>query len=246
MKKILTFIAIMTAILSFNVCVFADTAYIDRSETMDCIATTEEINSFRLPYAEPVFEHLLPMSRVAYVTVYISSPCDEDFREAHPSDYAYQANAAIETADDYLSTAIGLDYVNVAQFPWTYTGFSLDAGDILQSAISKHGLKYNGNLTSDMMIAFSGLTPVRGIVGRTNEIGGDYVVIFDTNSAGNSYNVQHETGHVYGLYHHHQDPDPERFPDTPVCVMNQGLESSDYNHLCGPHLADWISNKNKY
>lgn len=216
--------------------------YIDFSPELDCKA--DYISSeYTLPAGEPIYENLLPSNIRANITVKITSPCDQDFRKTYPNSYDYEANKAIEYADDYLVGQFGIDYESVSQPIWTSPN-SKDSETILNDAINDHGLSYDGNKVADLMIAFSGKTSNNNIIGRSNRIGGNCAVIFNTTDSGNAYNVQHETGHLYSLRHHDDSKAGLDFPSNPKCVMEQGLNiKKNYDKLCKPHLNQWSNNK---
>ena len=246
MRKSVTLLLLLLLlfILMMSTYVSADTAEISSDPGLYCPASEEEINSIELPIGEPIYESLQPTSTYAIISVNVTSPCDKTFRNKFPTTYAAVANRAVESADDYLGSKFGIDYVSVAQPLWNYNGTSKDAGTILSNAISSHGITYNGSKKADLMVAFADISANGNIVGRANAIGGQYAIVFHTNDAGNAYNVQHETGHLYKLRHHDDPSAGMSFPSNPVCIMNQGLSSSNFGHLCTPHYNQWKSNKN--
>ncbi len=241
MKKISILGFTLFFILIISSCVYADTAYISSDPGLICTVKNDEINKFdSLLMDEPIYENLLPTSTLASTTINITSPCDKSFRKKYPSTYAQVANRAIESADDYLGSKLGIDYLSVAQPLWEDNGAKSDSMQVLYDAIGQHGLVYNGSKQADLMIAFSGKVIIDSdnnrALGQANDFGGSYCVVFDYDAATNAYNVQHETGHLYGL--RHDDP------DAPVtCVMKQGNSSTNYNHLCTTHYNQWKNNK---
>lgn len=245
MKKFLFVVSMFVILLTMGTVVLA-------SADSPCLGTLEEVEAFTLPYAEPMREELLPYSLVANVIVKISSPCDTAFRQQYPSNYAYQTDRALELADDYLASEFGIDYRSVAQPVWNYSASNTTSPrTILNAAINSHGLTYNGTQTADLMVAFSGINPETVIDGETyiyygmaDDIPADCAIIFDYGLSANAYNVQHETGHLYGLHHHDDDVLP--FPTNPVCVMNSGILTTNYNNLCTPHYEQWEDNYNDH
>jgi len=241
-KKLTSLVLVALMVIGVSTTAFADTVVIDRSPELDCKGS-DIINEHLMPVGEPIYEHLLPTVLRANIRVNVTSPCDQIFRSDYPTTYAYEANNAIENADEYLLNNFGIDYRSVAQPLWT-SPTSNDAATVLADAISDHGLTYNGSLTADIMVAFSGKTANNGVVGRVNQIGDNYAIVFDRNYNANSYNVQHETGHLYQLRHHDDTNAGLNFPANPVCVMNQGLNMSNFDNLCTPHKNQWDTNKN--
>lgn len=187
---------------------------------------------------EPVDESLLPKARAATINVNVTSPCDAEFRAKYPSNWAYQANRAIERADDGLYSLYGIDYLSVAQKVWSSSGS--DMSTLLDNAKSAHGLTYNGSLKADIMAAFTGKTVDSGVLGVAYTTI-PYALIKDGGYNQNAACAQHETSHTYGCSHAGSQWDK----DT-SCVMYKYLELSNIDKFCTAHNNVMQSNKNRY
>lgn len=197
-------------------------------------------NAVRSNYSvgAPVDESLSPLSRAATVLVYVTSPCDAEFRAKYPSSWAYQANAAVERADDGLYDLYGIDYLSVSQQSWSSSGSTMSA--LLTNAKTSCGLTYNGNLTADLMIAFTGKTTTDRYIGLAN-VSAPYALIKDGGYDQNAACVQHETGHTYGCSH----ADKKWDTDT-ECIMYKYLTLENIDTFCADHDAVMQSHKNDY
>lgn len=207
----------------------------DSSDTVKCVWSK---GRNIMPVGEPVYEDDLIFSRVASVQVKITSPCDEYFRSTF-SNYNFVANDAIERTDDGIIRDFGIDFRSVAQPIWTSNGGS-DADFLLFSAKMNCGLTYNGNMTADIMLAFSGCSP-DGWVSGIAQTGSPYAAIFDSGYNGydeNAMIAQHELGHVYGLEH-------KTCTDS-SCIMNGSSGQRMIDNLCTYHMNQWSNAKNDY
>lgn len=188
----------------------------------------------------PVYEHKSPSVRRTIYVVYVTSPCDDEWRSKYSS-YMYEAGRTVERADDELYNKFGIDLYSVAQFPWDSSNTT--SSNLLWEARSEHGLTYNGNLTAEMMIAFSGVSPsddsnITG-VGYMNQ---PYLIVFDNGYSMNAETTQHECGHTYGLAH--CEDEGSGYGDK-GCVMT----AVGFGHIgtfCTGHENEWSSSSNKY
>lgn len=196
-------------------------------------------NNARSNYSvgEPVDEALAPRARAATVTVNVTSPCDNEFRQRY-SDWAYQANRAVERADDGLYKLYGIDYRSVAQRTWSSSGADMSA--LLDNALNACGLKYNGNLTADLMIAFTGKTVESNVLGIAY-VSAPYALIKDGGYNQNAACTQHESCHTYGCSHA-----GSQWDNDTACVMYRYLELSNIDKFCTDHYNVMMNNKNKY
>lgn len=191
--------------------------------------------------SEPKYEHNNPNVRRTIYVVYVTSPCDDEWRSKYSS-YMYEAGRTVERADDMLYDEFGIDLYSVAQFPWTSS--STTSSGLLDEAKSNHGLTYNGSLTAEMMIAFSGVTPSDDpyITGIAN-VGAPYLVVFDNGYDINAETTQHEVGHTYSLMHCESEIGSS-YGDKDCVMTSVGFGYID--KLCTGHYTEWENNANKY
>lgn len=190
---------------------------------------------------EPVYEHENPAVRLASIDVDVTSPCDDEWRNAY-SNYAYQANRAVERADDELYSEFGIDFYSVSQPIWSSSSTTSEA--LLEEAFDEHGLTYDDTETADIMIAFSGETPSddSSITGVTY-FSYPYSTIFDNGYSMNAETTQHEAGHMYALNHCEDESGSEY--DGSNCVMTE----AGFGHIgdfCDGHYDDWENNADWY
>lgn len=191
--------------------------------------------------SEPLYEHEAPSVRRTIYVVYVTSPCDDEWRSQYAS-YMYEAGRTVERADDELYNEFGIDLYSVAQFPWSSS--STTSSGLLNEAYSEHGLTYNGNQTAEMMIAFSGVTPsdnsnITGVA----YVGLPYLVVFDNGYSMNSETLQHECGHTYGLNHCESEAGSS-YGDS-ACVMT-AYGFGNIDQFCTGHYAEWANCANTY
>lgn len=226
-KKLIVMLVVVSMVMANLTFVFAE------AKKGDIIVCNDEgARSILLPVGEPVYERSTVFSRAALFTVKITSPCDEEFRATFPN-YGYEANRIIERVDDYLAREFGINFVSVAQPEWSSSSTSVNG--LIYEAMNEHGLTYNGGSQADIMMAFSdGLS---GYTYGVATVGYPYGVIFHSNYNQNAKSCQHEFGHTYGLGHHTTSGD---------CVMRQGSDTTQIDHLCPSHYNQWNGAKHKY
>lgn len=185
---------------------------------------------------EPVDESLMPRARAATIIVNVTSPCDAEFRSRY-SDWAYQANRALERADDGLYRLYGIDYRSVAQIYWNSSGTTM--GAVLDNAIASHGLSYSGQ-TADLMAAFTGKIVEENVLGIAYTTI-PYALIKDGGYDQNAACAQHETSHTYGCSH-----SGDEWNNDTGCIMYKYLTISNMDRFCTSHNSIMESNKNRY
>lgn len=176
--------------------------------------------------AESTFVPLIsqePRGVLSYITVYISSPCDQYWRNAFPNNWMYMANYAVEEGDNFLADKFNIDYISVAQSYWNNT--NANSYDQYYDAKDNIG-KTNG---ADLMIAFSAnQTTVGGLGSSTG-----HCVVWYFDYAGIEYScntVTHESGHMYGI-------NKDGGCSTP-CLMSGTPKS-----ICDQCYSTWYSNR---
>jgi hypothetical protein len=183
-------------------------------------------NYGNIDIGEPLIEN---PSAFATVVVGVVSPCDQNWRTRY-SDWQYEANRAVERADDSLHTNFGIDYQSVAQREWN-SGTLTSTYDLVRDARSQYGLSNN----ADIMVAFSGKDG-GGTAGEVYAIGDPHSVIMDLGYTYNAETVQHETGHSYTLRHIAGDNN---------CVMT----TSGFGHIdtfCSTHFTQWNDESSRF
>lgn len=146
--------------------------------------------------AESAFVPLIsqePRGILSYITVYVSSPCDQYWRTAFPNNWMYMANYAVEEGDNFLADKFNIDYISVAQTYWNNT--NTDSYDQYYDARDNIG-KTNG---ANLMIAFSANRTTVGGLGAAS----GHCVVWYFDYAGIEYScntVTHESGHMYGIH----------------------------------------------
>lgn len=164
------------------------------------------------------------------IYVKVSSPCDEEWR-ARYSSWMYEANMAIENADEMMLDRFGIDLRSVAQNAWDSTDTSSNQGlSLLDEAWSEWGLR-NG---AQLMIAFTGQSHGMGGWAYLNT---RRCIVFDQGRDANSCVTRHEVGHLYGCPDHYNNPSQT----NRVCVMNDSYNM--YDSLCSSCNSIWNSNK---
>lgn len=186
---------------------------------------------------EPIDEALAPRARAATITVNVTSPCDTEFRQRY-SDWAYQANRAVERADDGLYKLYGIDYRSVAQRTWSSSGADMSA--LIKNAVNVCGLTYNGNLKADLMIAFTGKTVDSGVLGIAS-VKEPYALVKDGGYDQNAACAQHESCHTYGCSH-----EGTQWDNDTACIMYRYLNLWNIDKFCTSHYNVMTNNKNKY
>lgn len=234
-KGFLTIVLSMSLMVMMGVPVLAS-----ESETSHNVEICyQSPNSVRSNYSvgEPVDESLAPRARAATITVNVTSPCDSEFRQRY-TDWAYQANRAVERSDDGLYSLYGIDYRSVAQRTWRSSGANMD--NLLDNAISVCGLTYNGNLTADLMIAFTGKTVDSGVLGIAC-VSSPYALVKDGGYDQNAACTQHESCHTYGCSH-----TGTQWDNDTTCVMYRYLNLGNIDRFCTAHYNVMMSNRSIY
>ena len=231
---------ILAVVLSLNLIVMAGLPVLaaenETSHNVEiCYQSTSNARS-NFSVGEPVDEALAPRARAATITVNVTSPCDTEFRQRY-SDWAYQANRAVERADDGLYKLYGIDYRSVAQRTWSSSG--ADMGALLDNALSVCGLTYNGNLTADLMIAFTGKTVDSGVLGIAY-VSAPYALVKDGGYDQNAACTQHESCHTYGCSH-----EGAQWDNDTECVMYRYLDLENIDKFCTDHHNVMMNNNGK-
>ncbi len=165
------------------------------------------------------------------IIVKVCSPCDEEWR-ARYSSWMYEANMAIENADEMMRTRFGIDLRSVAQQYWDSTDTSPNQGlSLLDEAWNEWGLR-NG---AQIMIAYSGQMHGMGGWAYMNS---RQCIVFDQGRNANSCVTRHEVGHLYGCPDHYNNPNE----NTRNCVMNDSYNM--YDALCSSCVSTWNGNRN--
>lgn len=179
------------------------------------------------------YEDAMISNRAALIRVNVQSPLEKSWRNAY-SDYYYQANEVIETADNYLADKLDIDLYTISQPSW-------DVGSVALPSVAMNILKRDiGKGSADIMIAFAGSifdSSTGAGFGMTSALNEPYCIVFDHGYKQNCKSAQHEIGHAYGLEH-----------CSNTCVMKQGwdLDWNLFQHLCTTHENQWIGAKNRY
>jgi hypothetical protein len=225
----------LIATLSLSVCCLSATAAetTDTSELLSigyevCYANPNALANF-VSVGEPIDESFQVFALAASISVNVTEPCDAEFRAIYPTSYAYEANRAVERADDGL-TPYGIDFISVSQPVWTSNGSTMSA--LLTDAQSDCGLTYNGSNTADLMVAFTGKTVDAGILGIASTVN-PYALVKDGGYNQNAACAQHEIAHTYGCSHNGTQYDT----DT-SCIMYRYLNYCKYRQLlCNARLC---------
>lgn len=234
-KRIVSMILTMAVIMTTSITAFA--AEGSATEGLEICYKSPITTYENFDVGEPVDEALMPRSRAATITVKVTSPCDAEFRSNY-SDWAYQANRALERADDGLYTLYGIDYQSVAQVYWTSSGSTME--ELLINARTSHGLNYEGNKTADLMAAFTGKTVESNVLGIAyTSI--PYALIKDGGYDQNAACTQHETSHTYGCSH-----EGSQWDNDTSCIMYRYLRTSNIDNFCTSHDSVMDSNKERY
>lgn len=155
-----------------------------------------------------------PRGLLSYITVNVSSPCDQYWRSEFPDSWMYMANYAVEEGDDFLASKFNIDYYSVSQVTWNNTkSDSYDQYDQAKNSIGKTG-------GADLMIAFSANDTQVGGLGASD----GYCVVWYFDYVGIDYScntVTHESGHMYGVYYDGGCPSPCLMSGTPKSICNR-------------------------
>lgn len=187
-------------------------------------------------YADPLVQLMYgegekeQVSVFASIIVNVNSPCDQRWRSKYPNSWMYEADRAVEDADEIYYKYYYIDFRSVSQQAWNSTAAVGDGNPLLYEAKNNYGL--NG---ADIMIAFSGAYSGYGGWGERN---GSYCIVFDYGYQANASVTRHETGHLYGCKDHYND-----IPSYPyACFMNDLY--TQYNNIC--RNCDAIIAQNRY
>ena len=162
------------------------------------------------------------------IIVKVCSPCDEEWRAKYSS-WMFEANTAIENADELMLTRFGIDLRSVAQQYWDSMDTSPNQGlSLLDEAWNEWGLR-NG---AQIMIAFSGQMHGSACFAYNN---GRQCIIFDQGRNANSCTTRFSVGILYGCPSHYYNPNTN-------CVMNDCYNM--YNSLCASCNSTWYNNRN--
>ncbi len=166
------------------------------------------------------------------IIVKVCSPCDEEWRAKYSNSWMYEANMAVENADEMMRTRFGIDLRSVAQQYWDSADTSPNQGlSLLDEAWNEWGLQ-NG---AQIMIAFSGQMHGMGGWAYRNT---RRCIVFDQGRNANSCVTRHEVGHLYGCPDHYNNPNE----NTRNCVMNDSYGM--YDSLCSSCNSTWYGNRN--
>lgn len=168
---------------------------------------------------------------IQYVTVYLNEPCDEEWRAKYPSTWAYEANYAIETADNAMAAQFTIDLYSGMQRYWDSNDGTSSLASLLNEAMSEWGL---GGY--DMMVAFTG---------QGTDYAGMAYVLYPyciVSWQGHAYDwkvAQHEVSHNYGCTH-------DTYQGTCKCVMRWPY--TDQDNWCSDHgcWSTVYNNRNRY
>ncbi len=160
-------------------------------------------------------------------TVNVTTPVDAQFRNKYASSWAWEVLRAVDDADDYLGQQFNINYNIVSNKYWDSGSNNIDS--LLDEAIAEWGLRDNAAL----MIAFTGRSTGYGGVAYLDD---RYCVIADQGRAANTLNVQHETGHCYGLPHCYHGG----------CFMISGADLDELNCLNINCINYWYNRRLKY
>lgn len=164
------------------------------------------------------------------IIVNVSSPCDEEWRAKYPNNWMWQANRAIEDADEMMRTRFNIDLRSISQKYWD----SNDSADPNGSSLLDEAWNEWGLSGADLMIAFSAQ---RSNWGGWGYVLGSGCLIFDQGYEANCSVVRHEVGHNYGCDDHYDDATPYPY----ACVMNDSY--NQYNSLCPTCNSTWSANR---
>ncbi len=212
----------------------ADTTATDMSharvmpqEYIDAIKDNDPLRNFVPPDVNFMCEPLI--TRSITISVPVTEPCDQVWRETYPDNWMWQANRAVYNAAEPLSR-FGIQYYSVSQKYWDSS--SITSSGLVSEAKREWGLRDNASL----MVAFTGKT-YDGVMGQVLDIGEPYIIVFDYGFEENKMTVLHETGHSYGLKHCAYGTD---------CAMSEAAPLSTFESLCSDHVSDWEDAKNIY
>ncbi len=195
MKKILILLSVVTLLVCATVPVSADEIptgkEVCRLPVPENTMTQEELELYNALSDMKAESGVMPAAEGSH-TVRVTTPVDAQFRNKYSS-WAWEVLRAVDDADDYLGEQFNINYSIVSNKLWSSTASDVPE-DLLDEAISEWGLRDN----ADLMIAFTG----RDIGwGGTSYIGTKYCLVADSSRSGNTFGVQHETGHCYELNH---------------------------------------------
>ncbi len=227
MKKILMSIILSAVlIMSGSNSAFANVV-IDIPEMLVTAPATEEELEMLGTFSEVAREEPVSIYRDGIV-LYVTSPCDEEWRATYPTDWMYVANQAIEHADDFMYDRFGIDLYSNGWVQWD-SNDSISAANnalLLAEVMSEHSL-ING---CNIMIAFSGQAFIVAGVSIPNGVNS---LIMDQGLNANKCVVRHEVGHLFGC--------PDHITST-VCLMYNSY--TYYSSICSSCQQTWYANRN--
>ncbi len=214
MKKWLIAVLVVSLIACSAMPVYAaqDTEQTDRCLTplLENPPTQEEMDLYDAMSDLNAQYGVMPAAEGGH-TVNVTTPVDAQFRNKYSS-WAWEVLRAVDDADDYLGQEFNINYNIVSNKYWDSASNDIDA--LLDEAIAEWGLRDNASL----MIAFTGRTTGYGGAAYRNS---KYAIVADQGRAANTLNVQHETGHCYGLTHCSHS----------TCVMYYRAPAENVNNL---------------
>lgn len=163
------------------------------------------------------------------IIVTVSSPCDEEWRALYPNSWMFEANRAIEDADELMRSEFNIDLRSISQKSWD----SNDNADPASAELLTEAWNEWGTSGASLMIAFSAQPSNYGGWGY---VLGSGCLIFNQGYEANCCVVRHEVGHNYGCSDHYNDNPPYPYR----CVMNDTY--NQYNDLCPTCHSTWSSN----
>ena len=190
------------------------------------LATEEELEMLG-SFSDVAREEAISIYRDGIV-LYVTSPCDEEWRASYPTDWMYVANQAIEHADDFMYDRFGIDLYSNGWVQWdsddSITGYNINL--LLAEVASEHSL-ING---CNIMIAFSGQALFYAGLSYDNGVNS---LIIDQGLNANKCMVRHEVGHLFGC--------PDHITST-VCLMYNPY--TYYSSICTSCQQTWYTNRN--
>ena len=226
LKKMLVILMAAVLMLSSSNAVFAH----EDTETLEmrgvAPATEEELESLGI-LSGVAREETVSIYRDGIV-LYVTSPCDEEWRATYPTDWMYVANQAIEQADDFMYDRFGIDLYSNGWVQWDSNDSISASNDhlLLAEVASEHSL-ING---CNIMIAFSGQAYTHGGWSYVNGVNS---LIMDQGLNANKCVVRHEVGHLFGC--------PDHSSST-VCLMYNPY--TYYSSICSSCQQTWYANRN--
>ena len=225
-KKILAIIMAAVVMMSGSNAAYASENMENQESPGAPLATEEELKMLGA-FSEVAREEPVSIYRDGIV-LYVTSPCDEEWRASYPTDWMYVANQAIENADDFMYDHFGIDLYSNGWVQWD-SNDSITGSDInllLAEVASEHSL-ING---CNIMIAFSGQEFIYAGLSYKNGVNS---LIIDQGLNANKCIVRHEVGHLFGCSDHNS---------SAVCLMYNPY--TYYSSICTSCQQTWYANRN--